>query len=44
MGIGGGLTIHPEKTRLVNFTTPDEDSRKGRGSFTVLGFRHYWTK
>jgi group II intron reverse transcriptase/maturase len=39
-----GLTIHPEKTKLVNFTKPDDDSRKGSGSFTFLGFKHYWTK
>jgi group II intron reverse transcriptase/maturase len=39
-----GLTIHPEKTKLVDFTKPDDESRKGRGSFTFLGFKHYWTK
>jgi hypothetical protein len=39
-----GLTIHPEKTKLVDFTKPGEDSRKGSGSFTFLGFKHYWTK
>jgi retron-type reverse transcriptase len=33
-----GLTIHPEKTKLVDFTKPDDNSRKGRGSFTFLGF------
>jgi group II intron reverse transcriptase/maturase len=39
-----GLTIHPEKTKLVDFTKPTGDSHKGNGSFTFLGFRHYWTK
>ncbi|MDR1444972.1 MAG: group II intron reverse transcriptase/maturase [Treponema sp.] len=39
-----GLTIHPEKTRLIDFTKPVGESRKGKGSFTFLGFCHYWTK
>jgi hypothetical protein len=39
-----GLTIHPEKTRLVDFAKPDGDSHSGKGSFTFLGFTHYWTK
>jgi retron-type reverse transcriptase len=44
-----GLTIHPEKTRLLDFNKPEGDSHKGKGSFTFLGFigpkvRHYWVK
>jgi hypothetical protein len=39
-----GLTIHPQKTRLVDFSKPEGDSHKGKGSFTFLGFTHYWTK
>ena len=39
-----GLTIHPEKTRLVDFNKPGDGSHKGKGSFTFLGFKHYWTK
>jgi group II intron reverse transcriptase/maturase len=39
-----GLTIHPEKTRLVDFRKPAGENRKGNGSFTFLGFVHYWTK
>jgi hypothetical protein len=39
-----GLTIHPEKTKLIDFTKPSRNSRKGSGSFTFLGFRHYWMK
>jgi RNA-directed DNA polymerase len=36
-----GLTIHPEKTRLVDFTQPRVDE-KSRGTFDFLGFTHYW--
>ena len=43
-----GLTLHPEKTRLIDFARPkerstngDQDSRRP-GSFDFLGFKHYW--
>ena len=41
-----GLTIHPEKTNLVNFKNPssERDSTKGAGTFDYLGFTHYWGK
>jgi group II intron reverse transcriptase/maturase len=39
-----GLTIHPEKTKLIDFTEPTGTARKGNGSFTFLGFTHYWMK
>jgi hypothetical protein len=39
-----GLTIHPEKTKLVDFRAPTGEQRKGTGSFTFLGFKHYWVK
>src|SRR5690606_10746302 len=46
-----GLTVHPEKTRLVRFqppssTTRDEDERQHDrpGTFDLLGFTHYWGK
>lgn len=42
-----GLTLHPEKTKLVNFTKPDEETgRKGTkpGTFNFLGFTFYWGK
>jgi RNA-directed DNA polymerase len=39
-----GLTLHPEKTRLVRFRRPRLDtSREGRpGTFDFLGFTHHW--
>jgi group II intron reverse transcriptase/maturase len=41
-----GLTIHPEKTRLVAFRPPTQRSeeKKGEGTFNFLGFTHYWAK
>jgi RNA-directed DNA polymerase len=46
-----GLTIHPEKTRLVPFERPDRDPnrpnserRQPPGSFDLLGFTHYWAR
>lgn len=43
-----GLTIHPEKTRLVPFQPPtdgkDGQGPKRPGSFDLLGFTHYWGK
>jgi RNA-directed DNA polymerase len=45
-----GLTIHPDKTRLLRFQPPadsggDEDGNGGErptGSFDFLGFTHHW--
>jgi group II intron reverse transcriptase/maturase len=39
-----GLQIHPEKTRLLDFTKPRGGQGKGNSSYTFLGFTHYWTK
>ena len=41
-----GLTLHPEKTRLVPFQRPDrvEHGEDGPGTFNLLGFTHYWAK
>ena len=41
-----GLTLHPEKTRLVRFQRPHHDtSREDRpGTFDFLGFTHYWER
>jgi len=38
-----GLTIHPDKTHLVDFRHP-WDSKKKPGTFDFLGFTHYWGK
>ena len=35
------LEVHPEKTKLTDFRRP-VGNRKGRGSFTFLGFTFYW--
>src|SRR5262249_41532874 len=40
-----GLTLHPDKTRLVPFHRPgrgDEDGGEGPGTFDLLGFTHHW--
>lgn len=38
-----GLSLHPEKTRLVAFQRPGpRDGGKGRASFDLLGFTHHW--
>ena len=39
-----GLSIHPEKTRLLDFRKPSLPARKGRSTFDFLGFRHYWAR
>jgi len=48
-----GLSLHPDKTRLVCFTRPPKGQVSGRtvtgpptmqgpGTFSMLGFTHYW--
>ena len=39
-----GLSIHPEKSRLVQFSRPYWKRGKGPGSFAFLGFTHYWVR
>ncbi len=39
-----GLTLHPDKTRLVRFGPPRPPDGPGPGSFDFLGFTHYWGK
>jgi hypothetical protein len=46
-----GLTIHPDKTRLVPFTRParrpftsGEPDAPPPGSFDFLGFTHFWSR
>jgi RNA-directed DNA polymerase len=36
-----GLTLHPEKTKLIDFRRPTGNG-DGPGSFDVLGFTHFW--
>ena len=38
-----GLTLHPDKTRLVDFRRPRGGGPKP-GIFNLLGFRHYWAR
>lgn len=38
-----GLTLHPDKTRLIEFRRPNLwDQVKAKVSFDFLGFTHYW--
>ena len=39
-----GLTLHPDKTRLVPFRRPDrvDNDDDQPGTFNFLGFTHYW--
>jgi group II intron reverse transcriptase/maturase len=38
-----GLMLHPEKTRMVPFRRPRAPlPGRGRGTFDLLGFTHYW--
>jgi group II intron reverse transcriptase/maturase len=45
-----GLTLHPKKTRLIDFRRPSlsgpkgDGERKGPGAFDFLGFTHHWGK
>lgn len=43
-----GLTLHPEKTKLVPFNRPpkidNDDDGEGPGSFDFLGFTHHWAR
>jgi group II intron reverse transcriptase/maturase len=39
-----GLSIHPDKSRMVQFSRPYWKRGKGPGSFAFLGFTHYWAK
>lgn len=37
-----GLTMHPEKSRLVDFRRPPPSGGLRRGTFDLLGFTHFW--
>jgi hypothetical protein len=41
-----GLTVHPEKTKLVKFGKPPKKEQSGpkNETFDFLGFTHYWAK
>jgi RNA-directed DNA polymerase len=41
-----GLSIHPEKTVMIEFRKPrtHQGSADGNGTFDFLGVTHYWTK
>jgi len=43
-----GLTIHPDKTRLVPFRKPEGERQppksSGPGTFDFLGFTHFWAR
>jgi group II intron reverse transcriptase/maturase len=43
-----GLTLHPTKTRLLEFRPPSRRNRQppqpGQRSFDFLGFTHYWDR
>ncbi len=39
-----GLTLHPDKTRLIDFRKPRPPNGDGPGSFDLLGFTHVWAR
>lgn len=39
-----GLSLHPEKTKLVPFSRPGATKGDKPGTFDFLGFTHYWGK
>jgi len=39
-----GLTLHPDKTRLLHFGRPRGKRGKGPATFDFLGFTHYWRR
>jgi RNA-directed DNA polymerase len=43
-----GLTLHPEKTKLIKFQNPNnkkyKQDKEENGTFDFLGFTHYWGK
>jgi len=41
-----GLSLHPEKTKIIPFKRPSSNNEggKGNGTFDFLGFTFYWSK
>jgi hypothetical protein len=45
-----GLGLHPDKTRLIDFSKPrdtkptDSSASRGKRTFDLLGFTHFWAK
>jgi hypothetical protein len=41
-----GLELHPEKSRLLDFSRPARTRTRGRGAstFDFVGFTHYWAR
>ena len=39
-----GLTVHPDKTRLIPFRRPPRGGPKDKTSFDLLGFTHFWAR
>jgi group II intron reverse transcriptase/maturase len=39
-----GLTLHPNKTRMIDFRKPRPPCEDGSGSFDLLGFTHVWAR
>ncbi len=41
-----GLELHPEKSRLLDFSRPARTQARGRGAntFDFVGFTHYWAR
>ena len=41
-----GLSLHPEKTKIIPFKKPSSNNEdgKGNGTFDFLGFTFYWSK
>jgi group II intron reverse transcriptase/maturase len=43
-----GLSLHPDKTRLIEFRRPDRQARESKEvsleTFDLLGFTHFWKK
>lgn len=39
-----GLELHPEKSRLLDFSKPARQGKRGANTFDFVGFTHYWAR